>query len=94
MYVISNIMNNISNNILPQKKISKMHLEVSEVLITNVTNRGKTRVMLHIGATHTNNSQIIPKLFVYDIFCNDLQQKKQFQANLEASRGINHLRYK
>ena len=26
-------MNNISNNILPQKKISKMHLEVSEVLI-------------------------------------------------------------
>ena len=26
-------MNNISNNILPQKKISKMHWEVSEVQI-------------------------------------------------------------
>ena len=53
MYIISNIMNNISNNILPQKKISKMHWEVSEVLITYVTNRGKARVMLHIGAGHT-----------------------------------------
>ena len=29
--------------------------------------------MLHIGAGHTNNSQIIVKLFGYDIFCNDLQ---------------------
>ena len=76
-------MNNISNNILPQKKISKMHWEVSEVLITYVTNRGKARVMLHIGAGHTNghtnNSQIILKLFGYDIFCNDLQQKNNFK---------------
>ena len=42
-------MNNISNNILRQKKISKMHLEVSEELITYVTNRGKAMLMLHIG---------------------------------------------
>ena len=42
-------MNNITNNILPQKKISKMHLEVSEVLITYVTNSGKARGMLQIG---------------------------------------------
>ena len=45
-------MNNISNNILPLTKISKMHLEVSEVIITYVTNRGKARVMLQIGAGH------------------------------------------
>ena len=81
MYINSNIMNSISNNILPQKKISKMHLEVSEVSITYVTNtnRGKARVMLHIGAGHTSNSQIIPKLFGYDIFCNNLQDKNYFK---------------
>ena len=43
MYIIGKIMNNISIDILPQKTISKMHLEVSEVLITYVTNRGKAR---------------------------------------------------
>ena len=42
-------MNNISDNTLPLTKISKMHLEV---LITYVTNRGKARVMLQIGAGH------------------------------------------
>ena len=72
-------MNNISNNILPQKKISKMHWKVPEVLITYITNRGKARVMLHIGAGHTNNSQTILKLFGYDIFFNDLQQKNNFK---------------
>ena len=35
------------------------NLEVSEVLITYVTNRGKARVMLRIGAGHNNNHQII-----------------------------------
>ena len=72
MYIISKIMNNISNDILPQKKISKMHLEVCdlEVLITSITNRGKARVMLHIRA-----GQIILQLFGYDIFCNNLQHK-------------------
>ena len=79
MYIISKIMNNISNNILPQKKISKMHLEVSEVLITYVTNRGKDRVMLHIGAGPSNNCQIILKLFGYDKFCNNLQHKYNFK---------------
>ena len=71
------------------KKQFQANLEVSEVLITYVTNKGKARVMLHsIGAGHTNNSQIKPKLFGYDIFCNDLQQKKQFQANLEVSEVL------
>ena len=34
-------------------------LEVSEVLIHHVTNRGKARVMLRIGAGHSDNHQII-----------------------------------
>ena len=54
----------------------KVNLEVSEVLITHVTYRGKVRVMLHIGAGQSNNHQIILKLFGYDIFCNNLQCKK------------------
>ena len=61
------------------KKQFQANLEVSQVLITYVTNRGKARVMSHIGAGHTNNSQIIPNLFGYDIFCNDLQQKNNFK---------------
>ena len=72
-------MNDISNNILPKKKISKIHLQVSEVLIIYVTNMGKARVMLHIGAGHSNNCQIILKLFEYDIFCNNLQHKNNFK---------------
>ena len=57
------------------KKIS-VNLEVSEVLITHVTHRGKARVMLHIGAGQSNNNQIIFKMFGYDTFCNKLQHKK------------------
>ena len=60
------------------------NLEVPEALITYITNRGgkaRRRVMLHIGAGHSNNCQIILKLFGYDIFCNNLQQK--FQGNFE-----------
>ena len=64
-----------------------MHLEVLEVLITYVTNKGKASVMLHIGAGHSNNCQIILKLFGYDIFCNNLQQNK-LQANLEVSEVL------
>ena len=63
---------------------------VSEVLISHVTNRGKVRVILHIGAGHMNNCQIILKLFGYDIIWNNLQPTK-FQANLEVSevlRGV------
>ena len=48
MYILSKTMNNISNNTLPLKKIFQMHLEVSEVLITYVTNRGKARVRCYI----------------------------------------------
>ena len=80
-------MNNISNNTLLLKKISKMHLEVWEVLITYVTNREKVRVMLHIGAGHNNSCQIILKLFRYDIFRNNLQHIK-FQANFDVSEVL------
>ena len=48
-----------------------MNLEVSEVLITYVTNRGKAKVMLHIGAGQSNNYQIILKLFGCEIFFNN-----------------------
>ena len=58
-----------------QQKEFEANLQVSEVLITYVTNKGKARVMLHIGAGHRNNCQIILKLFGYDIFCNNLQHK-------------------
>ena len=54
------------------RKKFKANLEVSEVLITYVTNRGKARVILHIGTGHSNNCQMILKLFGYDIFCNNL----------------------
>ena len=43
--------------------------------------------MLHIGAAHSNNHQIILKLFGYEIFCNNLQHIK-FQANLEVSEVL------
>ena len=58
------------------QKEFKVNLEVSEVLITHVTYRGKLRVMLHIGAGQRNNYQIILELFEYDIFCNNLKCKK------------------
>ena len=61
-------------NNLQDKKVSS-NLEVSEVLITEVTNRGKAGVLLHIGAGNSNNCQIILKLFGYDIFSNNLKKK-------------------
>ena len=76
-----------------KKKQFQANLEVSQVLISYVTNRGKARMMLHIGAGHTNNSQIILKLFGCDIFCNNLQQKT-ISSKFEGIRGINHLRCK
>ena len=76
-----------------RKKQFQANLEVSEVLITYVTNRGKARVMLLIGEGHTNNSQIIPKFFGYDIFCIDLQQKT-ISSKFGGITGINDLRYK
>ena len=48
------------------------NLEVSEVLIAYLTNRGMARVMLNIGAGHSNNWHIVFQLFGYDIFCNNL----------------------
>ena len=71
-------------NNLKHKKF-QANLEVSEVLITYVTNRGKPRVMLQVGASHSNNCQ--DKLFGYDKFCNNLQHKK-LQANLVVSEVL------
>ena len=62
--------------IICSAKKFKVNLEVSEVLITYVTNRGKAEVMLHIGRGQSSNYQIILELFGYDIFCNNLQCKK------------------
>ena len=62
--------------IICSAKKFKMNLEVSEVLITHVTYRGKARVMLHIGAGQSNNHQIILKSLRYGIFCNNLQCEK------------------
>ena len=61
--------------IICSTKEFEANLEVSEVLITYVTNKGKVRVMLHIGACHSNYCRIILELFRYDICCNNLQQK-------------------
>ena len=36
-------------------------------------------MMLHSGAGHSNNCQIILKLFGYDIFCNNMQHKNNFK---------------
>ena len=62
--------------IICSAKKFKVNLEVSEVLITYVTNRGKAEVMLDIGAGQTTNYHIILELFGYDIFCNNLKCKK------------------
>ena len=74
-------------DIFGSTKKFKANLEVSEVLITHVKNSGKVRVMLHIGVGHSNNCQIILKLFGYDLFCNNLQHKN-IQANLEVSDSL------
>ena len=58
--------------IICSTKKFKAILEVSDVLITYVTNNGKARVILHIGSGHSKNCQIILKLFGYEIFCNNL----------------------
>ena len=62
--------------IICSAKKFKVNLEVSEVLITYVTNRGKAEVMLHIGPGQTTNYQIILELFRSDIFCINLKRKK------------------
>ena len=44
------------------------------------SNRGRAKVpVLHIGAGHTNNCQVILKLFGYEIFCNNLQHENNFK---------------
>ena len=49
--------NNTSQNALPLKRNSKMHLAALEVFMIHVTNRDKASVMLHMGQI----SQIILK---------------------------------
>ena len=56
------------NNLQHKKKL-KVNMEVSEVVITHVTNRGKAWVMLRIGAGRSNDRQIILKLLRFDISC-------------------------
>ena len=63
---------------MAQRKF-EANLEVSEALITYVTNRGKAGVMLHIEAGHSTNHQIILKLFGYDIFCYYLWHKENLK---------------
>ena len=62
--------------IICSAKKFEVNLEVSEVLITYVTNRGKAEVMLDIRGGQSSNYQIILELFGYDIFCNNLQCKR------------------
>ena len=52
-----------------------------------VKNREKARVMLQIGAGHSNNCQVKLKLFGYDI-------QKTISSKSGGIRSINHLRYK
>ena len=78
--------------IISSAKKFEVNLEVSEVLITHVTYRGKARVMLHIGAGQSNNHQIILKLLGYDTFCNNFQCKK-ISSEFGGIRGINNPRY-
>ena len=49
-------------------------------------------MMLHTGAGHNNNCQIILKFLGYDIFCKNLQHKK-ISSKFGGIRDINHLRY-
>ena len=77
---------------LQHKKI-QAQLEVSDILTTYVTNRGKARVMSQIGTGHSNTCQIILKLFGYDIFCNNLQHKK-ISSKFRNITDVNHLCYK
>ena len=80
--------------IICSTKKFQVNLEVSEVLITYVTNKGKAKVMMsHIGTGHSNNRQIVLKLFRYGIFCNSLLHKK-ISSKFGGIRGIDHLRYK
>ena len=65
----------------------KVNLEVSDILITHVTYRGKVTMMLHILAGQRNNYQIILELFRYDIFWNNLKRKK-FKVTLEVSEVL------
>ena len=69
------------------QKQFQANFEVSEVSITYVTNRGKSRVILHIGAAHINYCQIMLKFFGYAIICSTNTISSKF-------RGVNHLCYK
>ena len=71
--------------IIPEIDFHDAFPGISVVLITCVTDSGKAMVMLLVG--HSNNGQMILKLFGYDIFCNNLHHKK-FEVNLEVSEVL------
>ena len=76
MHILSKAINNISNNTLSLKNNFQDAFGRMRGIDHFVKNRGKARVMLQIGAGHSNNCQVKLKLFGYDI-------QIQFQANLE-----------
>ena len=63
-------------------------MDVSEVLIAYLTNRGMATVMLNIWEGHSNNWQIILQLFGMTYFAISCSPKK-FQANFGGFKFIN-----
>ena len=76
-----------------QHKKFRANLEVSQVLITYVTNGGKARMMLHIGAGHSNNHQIIFEFLDRTYFAK-ICSTKEISSKFGGIRCINHLHYK
>ena len=50
--------------------------------------------MLHTGAGHSNNCQIVLKLLGYDVFCNKYFAAEKISSKFGGIRGINRLHYK
>ena len=81
--------------IIAAHKQFQTNLEVSEVLITYVTNRWKATVMLHIGADHSNNCQkILVKYCSYMRYFAIICSMKTILSKFGGIRGINHICYK
>ena len=80
MHILSKAINNISQYITSENNFQDAFGGMRGI-DHFVKNRGKARVMLQIGAGHSNNCQVKLKLFGYDI-------QIQFQANLEVSEAL------
>ena len=84
----------ICSAILCRTEKFQASLEVSEVLIIYITNKGKARVMLHIGAGHSNNCHIILNWFDYDIFSSNFHAGlKKMSSKFQGIRVSNLFRY-